>query len=71
MNEKPTKEPIERAYLSVAQTAKYLGLCTRTVRRAVNSGALPCLRLGGHGGQILIPIEALKAKYETPPVDRD
>lgn len=48
----------EPAYLSVAATARTLGLSEATVYRRVWDGSLPVLRLSEHGA-IRIPVSGL------------
>ena len=46
--------------LSVAESASYLGKSTKTVRRYVKQGLLPCERVSGkYGAEIRIPRKAL------------
>ncbi len=48
----------EPAFLSVAETARALGLSEATVYRRVSDGSLPVLRLSAHGA-IRIPVSVL------------
>ena len=49
-----------KSMLSVAESASYLGKSTKTVRRYVKQGLLPCARVNGkYGAEIRIPRKAL------------
>ena len=49
-----------KSMLSVAESASYLGKSTKTVRRYVKQGLLPCERVKGkYGAEIRIPRKAL------------
>ena len=37
-------------YLTAGQAARLIGVHINTIRRATNSGKLPCHRYGGNGG---------------------
>ena len=50
------------AFLSVAETARTLGLSEATVYRRVSDGSLPVLRLSEHGA-IRIPASAITAEF--------
>ena len=41
-----TRNRVRRAYLTVAEAAAYLGVCSETVRRLARSGQLPAIRVG-------------------------
>ena len=46
--------------LSVAETAIELGVCEKVVRKLLQTTEFPCKRIGGKGGRILIPYDALR-----------
>ena len=49
----------ESDYLSVRAAAELLGVAPITIRRRIESGALPATQLGGTGSSIRIPRSAL------------
>lgn len=50
----------EKLALSVAETAIELGVCEKVVRNLIKTPGFPCKRIGGKGGRILIPYDALR-----------
>lgn len=51
---------MEKLALSVAETAIELGVCEKVVRNLIKTPGFPCRRIGGKGGRILIPRDALR-----------
>lgn len=60
-------DPKERATLTVDAVAEIVGVDRKTVYAAINSGELPCLRVGR---RILVPTSWLAARI-TPDSDDD
>jgi excisionase family DNA binding protein len=58
----PTSAP---EFLTVKETAALLRVSKRSVRRALEGGTLPAVRLAEHGS-IRIPRSALEAKEKQP-----
>jgi len=48
-------------YLSIAEVALMLGVSPATVRRKIEAGDLPAVRLGGPGFAVRIPRAGLEA----------
>jgi len=62
------KEELERAvkpagYLPVKEAARYLGVCSKTVRNYIKQGLLPGIKIKG---KIHIPLEALEKFKQDP-----
>ena len=47
------------ALLSIADAARYLGLCTRSVQSLVADGRLACYRIGPDGGRVRFSVADL------------
>ena len=58
----------ERMAISVYEAAKALGVHHRTVRRYIELGILPSVKLGR---RVLIPLEALRRLLDAQPRRRD
>ena len=52
-------------YLTVAQASAELGVSPKTIRRKIDAGRLPAVRLGGAGAAIRISRRALDAWLQT------
>ena len=50
----------EKLAFSVAEAAIELGVCEKVVRKLIADHELPCKRIGGKGGRILIPYDGLR-----------
>lgn len=44
-----TNQGIDRRRLTIREAASYAGVSTDTIRRRINDGTLPAVRLGGKG----------------------
>jgi excisionase family DNA binding protein len=51
----PVLELVQYPYLSLAQTARVLGVSVNTLTVEVRSGRLEVIRMGGRGRRVLIP----------------
>jgi excisionase family DNA binding protein len=49
-----------RRYLSVKEAAEQLSVSERTVRRLVDAGRVPAVRVGGPGSAIRLPVGELE-----------
>ncbi|MEA2025306.1 MAG: helix-turn-helix domain-containing protein [Chloroflexota bacterium] len=54
----------ERSWLTVVEAAKLMGVSEKTMRRAVQRGRVPHVRLTGQRGAIRIPRRALVGTAE-------
>jgi excisionase family DNA binding protein len=58
----------EPRYTNLSTAARILNINKKTLTKTIRDGDLPCLRIGG---QVLIPVSALEARFEGQEEGRD